>query len=131
MNDEFRKILNRIEDKEVSVPKDLTEKILLRINQKSKNKAIGLGFVSIASLLLAIPVVSQIITSFTQSGVYNYLSIIFSDSDVAITYWKELAMALVEGLPILGITVLLTIVLIFVWSTIKATSLARNVLETA
>ena len=130
MSDKFKEILNRIEDKDISVPNNLTEGIVLRINDRerhnSKIKALGLSFVSLASFLLSIPIISQIITSFTQSGIYNYISIIFSDSDVAITYWKEISLSLAESLPILAITSLLAVLAIFTWSTLKARAEVKN-----
>lgn len=134
MTSEFKKILNEIEYQEVTLPKDLVNNIILKVDekdrQKSKIKALGLSLVSITSFLISIPIISQIITSFTQSGFYNYLSLIISDYDVVIVYWKEITISLVESLPIIGIVSLLTVALVFAWSTIKATSEVRNAIIT-
>ena len=135
MTAEFKKILNRIGREEMTLPSNLVSKIVLSLDKKvshdSKVKALGLSFVSFISFLISIPIISQIITSFTQSGFYNYISIIFSDSDVAFIYWKEILISLIESLPVLGIASLLTIALVFIWSTIKATSEVRDALVTA
>lgn len=135
MTAEFKKILNRIEREEMPLPNNLVNKIILSVDKKvshdSKIKALGLSFVSFISFLISIPIISQIITSFTQSGFYNYISIIFSDSDVAFIYWKEILISLIESLPVIGIASLLAIAVVFIWSTIKATSEVRNALVTA
>lgn len=132
MTAEFKKLLNNIDKKKMFVPENLASNIILRVDtkikQNAKLKALGLSFVSMCSLFISIPIIFQIITSFTQSGFYNYLSIIFSDSDVAIIYWKEILMSLVESLPIVGIVGLLAVTLVFVWSILKATSVAKNAL---
>lgn len=132
MTAEFKKILNKIEREEMPLPINLVNKIILSVDKKvshdSKIKALGLSFVSFISFLISIPIISQIITSFTQSGFYNYISIIFSDSDVAFIYWKEILISLIESLPVIGIASLLAIVVVFIWSTIKATSEVKNAL---
>lgn len=135
MTAEFKKILNKIEREEMPLPINLVNKIILSVDKKvshdSKIKALGLSFVSFISFLISIPIISQIITSFTQSGFYNYISIIFSDSDVVFIYWKEILISLIESLPVIGIASLLAIAVVFIWSTIKATSEVRNALVTA
>ncbi|MEI6553682.1 MAG: hypothetical protein WCO09_03875 [bacterium] len=135
MNEKFKELLNELDTKDLAMPTNLVKNIILRVDKKAHNgarlKAFGLGLVSISSFLVSIPIISQIITSFTQSGFYNYLSIVFSDSDVAIIYWKEILMSLTDSLPTVAITGLLAVAIIFVWSTLKATSFAKNSLITA
>jgi hypothetical protein len=134
MTSEFKKILERIENQETSIPKDLVNNIIFSVDQKnhqrSKIKTLSLSFVSIASLALSIPIISELITSFTQSGIYNYFSLIFSDSDIAVMYWKEIIVTLAESIPIISVISLLAILAIFTWSTLKAMSEARKVLIT-
>ncbi len=135
MNEEFKKVLNKVDIGEVSVPHRLAESIILKIDAKAKQnaklKTFGLGTVSALSVTASIPIISQIITSFTQSGFYNYLSIIFSDSDVAIVYWKEILISLAESLPVIGILGLLIVLAIFTWSALMTASIVRNRLATA
>jgi hypothetical protein len=135
MNEEFKKILNKVDTCEVSVPAGLADSIILKIDnnakQQAKLKTLGLGFVSVLSIITSVPIISQIITSFTQSGFYNYLSIIFSDGDVAIVYWKEILLTLAESLPVIAIISLLIVLAIFTWSVLKTASIVRNGLATA
>ncbi|MEI6042421.1 MAG: hypothetical protein WCQ00_02535 [bacterium] len=135
MNVELKRALEEMDKQVISAPYDLANRIIFSIDEKAKQnakyKALGLSFVSMISFFVSIPIIAQIITSFTQSGFYNYVSIIFSDSDVAMVYWKEIVMSLAESLPIIGIASLLAVAVIFTWSILKATSVVRNNLITA
>lgn len=135
MNEKFKNLLNSIDSQEISVPGNLINNIVLVVDQKAKQtvgfKTLGLILVSFVSVATSVPIISHIFTSFTQSGFYNYLSIIFSDSDVALVYWKEILISLAESLPVIGIVGLLTVTAIFVWSILKAVSITKNGLLTA
>jgi len=67
MNEEFKKILNRVDIEEVDVPHKLAENIILKIDvkarQHAKIKTLGLSTVSALSVIASIPIISQIITS--------------------------------------------------------------------
>lgn len=135
MNEEFKKILNKVDARGTSVPSGLADGIILKINNKARRhakvKTLGLSTVSALSIIASVPIISQIITSFTQSGFYNYLSIIFSDGDVAIVYWKEILLTLAESLPVFAIISLLIVLAIFTWSALMTASIVRNGLATA
>ena len=138
MTSEFKKILDKIESQErqeMSMPKNLVEGIILRVNKKAQEKAkvktLGLSFVSLLSLIASFPIISQVTNSFTQSGAYNYLSLVFSDSDLMIIYWKEILLTLAESIPAISIISLLAVVAVFVWSTLNAMSEVKKVLVTA
>lgn len=123
MNEEFKRILNIVE--EIEVPDDLVQGILNRVDgkirQQSRVKALSFSLISTTSLIISIPIIKAVITSFTQSGIYNYLSLIFSDSDIVITYWKEILMTIAESIPAISVIALLSIATIFIWSTVSAT----------
>jgi len=135
MTSEFKRLLNKIEAQDIPIPKGFVDSVILKVNQKdserSKVKTLGLGFVSMLSLIASIPIIYQVIASFTQSGIYNYLSLIFSDSDVIIVYWKEILVTLAESVPTISIISLLAILAVFAWSTLKAMNEAKKILITA
>ena len=135
MNDRFRKVLRAIEEKEFSIPKDLSSRIVFRIDQKARKtaiiKAFSMGLISLCSLVASVPLIYNAINAFTQSGFYNYLSIIFSDSDIAITYWREISLTIAESIPVISVVSLLVILAVFIWSTLKATSEVKLALKTA
>jgi hypothetical protein len=103
--------INRIEPRE-----NLRDVVLLRINLEKRREAkIRLALTSATSLLSLIalvPVIQYFITEFSQSGFYQYLSILFSDGSSILLYWKELGLSLLESLPTLSITAVLVLVFI-------------------
>ena len=72
-----------------------------------------IGFLSIAGL---VPVFKALFTEFTQSGFYEYFSLIFSSGSNVFSYWKELALSLVESLPIMNIIFLFSLVFVLLLS---------------
>lgn len=122
------------EFKHIDPPQDLETKILNKIyNERRKNtfiKTSFLGATSIASLFGLINVGVILWQSFVQTGFYEYLSLIFSDSSVLSTYWKEYTLSLIESLPLVGLISLLAIAIVFVWSSAKAVRNVQFMLQT-
>ena len=92
-----------------------------RIIRTARRQLAVFGFGAIVSLGVMIPVFQWLGGEFYKSGFYQFSSLIFSDTAVAITYWKELSLSLVESLPLMEMTVLLSVVFVFLWA-IKLTS---------
>jgi hypothetical protein len=79
---------------------------------------------SSASFISLFPTLKQLGASFSRSGFYEYFSLAFSDGGgVALSYWKEISLSLVESLPTLSIILFLTIVFILI---ISLRFMARN-----
>ena len=99
---------------------ELRQKILFSINKEEIRHAKVYFFVSIttalASIFGLIFSIRFMVQGFYQSSFYSYLSLIFSDPNIVVSYWKELSMSLLETLPILWITVSLMAVYIFLVS---------------
>ena len=68
------------------------------------------GFVSLVGL---VPAFKMLSSDLTQSGFYKYFSLIFSNSELIISYWKELIFSLAESLPTISIIFTLSLVFIF------------------
>lgn len=66
------------------------------------------GLASVSGLVI---IVKDITVQFTQSGFYEYASLLSSDGSVVTTYWKEFALSLTEALPLTEIT--LSLILLF------------------
>src|SRR3989344_2995718 len=95
-------------------PERLYGNILIRI-EREKNRAARirfavLGTTALASTLALIPAYQYAASEFTQSGFLQYLSVVFSDSSIAAVYWKEFALTLAESAPVLGATILLSVI---------------------
>lgn len=89
----------------------LGSKILLRIDQervKRLNRQIlitrivgGLSFVSF------FPIFINLVGQMQNSGFWNYLSLLFTDTGVVMTYWKSFSMSLIEATPVFPLTLIL------------------------
>ena len=69
-----------------------------------------LGLVSLGGL---VPAVSVLLNNLTQSGFYEYFSLIFSDSGAVLASWKEFIFSLAESLPLLSIIYTLSLIFVF------------------
>jgi len=70
----------------------------------------AVGFFSLAGLVPTFKVLS---TDLAQSGFYEYFSLIFSDSGLILSIWREFVFSLIESLPVLSIILSLTLIFIF------------------
>lgn len=118
MNDNYEKLFSRLERLE---PSDkLRAGILARIDfERSRSARIRLAFLGIASaasLAAMIPSFQYVAREFYQSGFYQYLSLLFSDSGAVLASWKVFALSLVEALPLAEITIFLVAVFVFLVS---------------
>ncbi|MFZ2253327.1 MAG: hypothetical protein WAW13_04130 [Minisyncoccia bacterium] len=99
---------------------DLRGKILISIQREELHRARVYILTSLAtaltSILGAVFAVKYMIISFYQSSFYSYFSLLFSDSDVALSYWREFLFSLAETLPLLGIILLLVAIGVFFMS---------------
>ncbi len=89
----------------------LKSKILLRIDQervKRLNRQVlitrivgGLSFVSF------FPIFINLVSQMQNSGFWNYLSLLFTDTGIVMTYWKQFSMSLIEATPVFHLTLIL------------------------
>lgn len=74
------------------------------------------GTISLASMSMMIVYVLNIIKDAYQSGLSEYISLLFSDGALLISYWQTYTMSIIESLPVVPITIVVVSILIFVWS---------------
>jgi hypothetical protein len=90
------------------LPKGLRKKILVSIKQEEIRRAqvyVVTALTAITtSLIGAMFALRYMLQGFYQSSFYSYFSLIFSDPDIAASYWRELSMSLVETAPLVGVT---------------------------
>ena len=99
-------------------PEALSGRILLRIAKLERQKRdMRLGFFgvvfmcSVGIFIFAIQVAGK---EFAQSGFFEYFKLLFSDSGVVASSWKEFGLSLVETLPVIAsISVLAAIAFMF------------------
>ena len=104
--------MNRIEP-----PRKLKLSILSSIVEEERHRAKRLLMIfapaSLLSLISIIFSIQYVLKAFYQSGFYTYFSLLLSDPDVVLTYWKEFAMSLVDTIPFMWITVSLISIALF------------------
>jgi len=84
--------------------------------QRAKNYlliSLATASVSIVGTVFAIIYAAQ---SLYQSSFYQYSSLLFSDADIVLSYWREFALTLAESLPFLAITLVLVAIVTFMVS---------------
>lgn len=89
------------------LPKNLRSNILLGIRSEEKRIAkqqlAASSFVAIASIGAIVASVKYALTAFYQSSFYSYATLLLSDPDMVLRYWREFGLALLESLPVIGI----------------------------
>ncbi len=97
--------------KEINPPEYLSGRILAKIELHKKRVARVKFFVFQAAGLLSLAIAAVsfkfALDDFYRSGFYNYISLIFSDGGIVITYWKDFIMLLAESVPLLWFTAFL------------------------
>ncbi|MES2930709.1 MAG: hypothetical protein V4665_02915 [Patescibacteria group bacterium] len=81
----------------------LSDHILFRIVSRQKkltviNRSINLG-ATLLSLGFSILIIESLTSQFSQTGFYQYMSLLFSDTQAVTLYWKEFLFSLVDALP--------------------------------
>jgi hypothetical protein len=66
----------------------------------------------VGCIVALIPGWRYFITDFSQSGMQQYLSLLFSDASLVLRYWQDFILSLAESLPIISGVVILAIIFI-------------------
>lgn len=88
----------------------LSAKIMLRIKKEQKILAIKRMFVfsltAMGSMVVFIFALEMVGVGVAESGFLQFLSLLFSDFKIIITYWKSFTFSLLESLPAMGLAIL-------------------------
>ena len=113
MQDKLTKVFQKAKYNESSIlAENVWNTIVAREKRNTQTKFwafFSLGATSLAGL---VPVFKVLSNDLSQSGFYEYSSLIFSDTGLMLSYWKELSFSLAESLPIMSIV--FTLSLLFV-----------------
>ncbi|MFA7252651.1 MAG: hypothetical protein WC027_02235 [Candidatus Paceibacterota bacterium] len=89
----------------------LNSKILLRIDQERvkrlKRQSLITKFVGGLSFISFFPIFINLVSQMQNSGFWNYLSLLFTDTSIVMTYWKQFSMTLIETAPVFPLTLIL------------------------
>jgi len=112
-------ILSKSPEK-ITAPKGLFEIIIKRIEAQEVRTA-RIRFFSFGALSLVLSgglfyAFKLTLQEIIQSDLSHFLSLIFSDTALVLTSWKEYLLTLTESAPLNGITILLAISFAVIWS---------------
>lgn len=98
-------------------PEALEQRVFLRIREaqvaRARARLAIFGFGAVTGLFLSLPAYQYAMSELTTSGFLSYASLLLSDSGMLMLYWKEFGLTLLESLPVFGILLFGTAVLVF------------------
>lgn len=104
----------------IETPDNLRAKILLaiesRVQRRRRIKAGCFFVLDLSSFFALVWSAIYLGNLLGQSGFYNYLTLLWSDSSLISVIWYDFATSLSESLPVVGLSVFLLFGLVFLWS---------------
>ncbi len=123
---DYKELFKYAEEKEPS--QNLVQKILFAIDEKQRRslrfRVILSGSLALIALIAFIPAWREFQTEISQSGFWQFVSLLFSDSHFVVAYWNDLLFSLLESLPIVSTMAVLGVFFIFLSS---LSSLVKNI----
>ena len=98
---------------ELRLADDIWRNILRQEKKILRLKIWTYSVISLGSLVALVPSIKILLADLAQSGFYDYISLIFSDSRSIVSYWKEFIFSLGESLPVISILISLSLLFIF------------------
>jgi len=93
----------------------LQSRIVFRVGQiqerRTKIRLILSRTIGVFSFVAVIPVIINLFVQLQTSGFWNYLSLLFTDTSVVATYWKEFSLSLTDAIPFFTLTLVLALVM--------------------
>ena len=113
MHQKLTKIFQKVKyESNINLAENVWQAIVLHDKCIVRVKLWAFSIIGFASLVGLVPAFKALSSDFVQSGFYEYFSLIFSDSGLIFSYWKELFFSLAESLP--TISIILTLSLLFI-----------------
>ena len=108
MRKDYEKLFTQLKPKEP--PAGLFDKIILAIDreqQLQRTKRIVFSFLglTVISIVTAPFSWSMLVGQIESSGILYFLSTMTSDAVISLSLWKDTGLAILESLPIMGITI--------------------------
>ena len=105
---------------EKTPPCELMPRILLSVRE-ARDRSVRMhrilfGVVSATSGISLVPAFIYAAREFSTSAFASYLSLLFSDTGIALANWKSLGLSLVESAPVFGLTVAVAVGFVFLAS---------------
>ncbi len=105
----------------IELPEGIFERVMahIRLEQRFltiKRRLMIFSFGFVGSAIALVPVFKLTQSSFAESGFLHFISLIFSDFGITVSYWQSFAMSLLETLPAMSLAILLAVIFIFLES---------------
>ena len=112
---------------------DLFGKVINRVHKERRILAIRRRIMLYSALFImsvtaVIPAANILIAESAESGFFQFISLIFTDSNVILVYLQSFSLALLEALPAVGLLAVLSVTLVFLWSLKNLTLNIKNIL---
>lgn len=126
-----KRMIDKVELFDILEPKKNLKISIIKKIRKEELKGsiikIGLNFsVSFVSVLVVAFLFINLVRDYYQSGLSDYVSLLFSDGSLLVSYWQSYIMSVVESLPIFLITLTLVFVVVSVVSLNLALATIKN-----
>lgn len=100
--------------------KELRKNILLQVvkeeGRRAKNYLLVSLITSTASIVGVVFAAQYVVQAIFQTSFYRYFSLLFSDSDIVLSYWRQFTLSLVESLPFFAVTLVLVAIVVLMVS---------------
>lgn len=120
---------------QIEPPSGLLPKIMKRIRREERilliKRTSVFSAMLIGSVIAFFPVSQMLVSDFSQSGFFSFLSLVFSDFSVVSSYWQTFIMALLQTLPALSLALFLAILVTFLQSARSLTRDVKRIIKTA
>jgi predicted anti-sigma-YlaC factor YlaD len=105
---------------EINPPAGLFEHVVAKIQAKQHSSRLWTMRISLAvglaSIISLVPVTASLIRSFATSNFGIYASLIFSDTAVALSHWKDIGLSLLDSVPADSIALTVGLLVVALWS---------------
>lgn len=119
MRKDFQKLFNLLEP--VEPPEGLFDRIILAIKKEKElkqSKKLLFNFLFLLIISLSVTPFSGVIlvNQIKSSGIVYFISLAISDLKTFFFFWQDFSLAILESLPIVGITIFLFSLVIFIFT---------------
>jgi len=114
MHDKLKKAFDHLKNEQIASQNEVIWRAIITENQRIAR--IKLWIFSVAMLVFVsvlIPVFGVLSKNLSQSGFYQYFSLIFSDLGILISHWREFGLLLAESLPTMTVITFMLAIFIF------------------
>jgi hypothetical protein len=102
------------------VPEALADQILTKLSQLEKKRYYYrlsvFSLLALGSLALTVPLLTYLSQDLSQSGLTQYLSLLWSDSSFLANNWQNFTLSILEIIPVLSLSFFLGGLATVVWS---------------